>query len=597
MPVQSVIPPFPMFFDTDGSPLENGYIYLGQSNLDPINNQISAYWDEALSNPVSQPIRTLAGRPARDGTPSRLYVNEDDFSILVRDKKGAAVYSSLTDSFRLPSAAVGGTSSADNVTYDLSTTGSVERTVASKLSEWISVFDFMTSAQIIDVKSNAGTIDVTAAVQAALDAAAALAGGQTVYCPAGTYKISSTLLFNGHSLRLLGNQRGAFPGSAGIHTTDVGGTRFNLEMSGVGVDFNEYTYCTVDSITFRSTSCETGIYIGWVSHNFQVINCCIDGQNGSGVPTGFSTAGISTERSYYGTIRDCDIFRCLGRGIYMFEESNGNYVVENSVRQCLSAIEISDQGDSPSNSDANTVANNCFESARSSASSEGASHLIYINGADNNAIVGNRLEMVEAGDSKYHIAVLFTSTDNSFDTQNNQLIANNCIGPAKALLIGDGAGGAGSGKVNNTFVCGGKGAGAFVISTDCQYTKLICAPGAYFNSTFADSGYGSDINMDANNGTVYQKPFNSNQVGIQRTIGSLGIVDDFGDKFYRIDFGSVEDVFRFYTLNIDSKDIPVIWFKGWRYYVDTATGKLYYHGLDPTTISDGTLVSEQIPDP
>jgi hypothetical protein len=35
MTALSIQPPFPIFTDTDGSPLENGYIWIGTANLTP----------------------------------------------------------------------------------------------------------------------------------------------------------------------------------------------------------------------------------------------------------------------------------------------------------------------------------------------------------------------------------------------------------------------------------------------------------------------------------------------------------------------------------------------------------------------------------
>ena len=66
--------------------------------------------------------------------------------------------------------------------------GTSDRLLSEKLSEVISVFDFMTAAQISDVKSGAATLDVTASIQAALDTGAA-----QVFFPAGRYKTTSTI--------------------------------------------------------------------------------------------------------------------------------------------------------------------------------------------------------------------------------------------------------------------------------------------------------------------------------------------------------------------------------------------------------------------
>ena len=60
----------------------------------------------------------------------------------------------------------------------------------------INAFDYMTAAQIQDVQSGTGSVDVTAALQAALDAgySATLALCKAVYLPSGKYLITSSLL-------------------------------------------------------------------------------------------------------------------------------------------------------------------------------------------------------------------------------------------------------------------------------------------------------------------------------------------------------------------------------------------------------------------
>jgi hypothetical protein len=60
MTALSIQPPFPIFTDTDGSPLENGYIWLGTANQDPQANPITAYWDAALTIPPRSPSARLA---------------------------------------------------------------------------------------------------------------------------------------------------------------------------------------------------------------------------------------------------------------------------------------------------------------------------------------------------------------------------------------------------------------------------------------------------------------------------------------------------------------------------------------------------------
>jgi hypothetical protein len=98
MTYYSVSKPYEVFFDNSGDPLENGYIYIGEANQNPITNPITVYWDVNGLYPAAQPIRTLAGYPGRNGSPSRIFIDSADnlsYSILIQDKNGELVYSSI----------------------------------------------------------------------------------------------------------------------------------------------------------------------------------------------------------------------------------------------------------------------------------------------------------------------------------------------------------------------------------------------------------------------------------------------------------------------------------------------------------------------
>jgi hypothetical protein len=94
----SIISPFPVFNDLDGSPLENGYIYIGQSNLNPETAPVNVFWDAARTIPAPQPIRTIGGFPSRNGSPSNVYVENDTYSITVRNSRRVFVYSAFDQS-------------------------------------------------------------------------------------------------------------------------------------------------------------------------------------------------------------------------------------------------------------------------------------------------------------------------------------------------------------------------------------------------------------------------------------------------------------------------------------------------------------------
>lgn len=86
MALTQVTGPYPIFTDLDGSPLDDGYLYIGVINEDPETNPIQVYWDSNLTIPATQPIRTNSGYAYRNGTPALLYT-AGEFSITIRNKR------------------------------------------------------------------------------------------------------------------------------------------------------------------------------------------------------------------------------------------------------------------------------------------------------------------------------------------------------------------------------------------------------------------------------------------------------------------------------------------------------------------------------
>lgn len=119
MSALTVNPPFPIFTDIDGQPLENGYIWIGTANLNPQTNPINVYWDASLTISAAQPIRTLGGYPSNSGTPARLYVNAD-YSIRVMNRNGSTIYSSLNDNILSGSAASNATGTGSQTIFPVS---------------------------------------------------------------------------------------------------------------------------------------------------------------------------------------------------------------------------------------------------------------------------------------------------------------------------------------------------------------------------------------------------------------------------------------------------------------------------------------------
>ena len=86
--------PFAMFYDTDGTPLNDGYIYIGEPGLNPLSNPKTAYWDAALTIPAGVP-RTRNGFISYNGAPRRLFLS-GDCSLLIKSKNGRTLYSATT---------------------------------------------------------------------------------------------------------------------------------------------------------------------------------------------------------------------------------------------------------------------------------------------------------------------------------------------------------------------------------------------------------------------------------------------------------------------------------------------------------------------
>ncbi len=211
--------PFQQFFDLDGDPLDNGDIYIGGVNQNPQTDPIAIFWDEAGTQPAAQPLKTSNGYLVRNGTPARVYVNESDYSMTVRDVKGRVVFTALDS-----------TSLADSskIMFIQAGIGAVEREAQSKMREFISVEDFGAVGD--------GTTDDTLAIQAALNT-----GPFTqIEFPPGVYLTGPLTV--GPDVRLVGrgmtiSQLKLKSGSSGALLTIQNGTHTTLQD--IGLDGNK----------------------------------------------------------------------------------------------------------------------------------------------------------------------------------------------------------------------------------------------------------------------------------------------------------------------------------------------------------------------
>lgn len=182
MSALSIQPTYPIFTETDGQPLEDGYIWIGTANLDPEGNPINVYWDAALTQMASQPIRTQGGYPVNNGTPARLYVNSD-YSIRVMSKFGITVYIAPAATERYSDVVIADIDSS-KVSFIQAGTGAVTRTAQSKMRESVNVLDF--GAVMDDPLSRA--VNKTALVNA-------MNTGKKINVPAGVLWVDNDIEF------------------------------------------------------------------------------------------------------------------------------------------------------------------------------------------------------------------------------------------------------------------------------------------------------------------------------------------------------------------------------------------------------------------
>ena len=120
MALTQLAPPYPIFTDKSGDPLDNGYLYFGEVNKNPETNPIQVYYDSAFTQPAAQPLRTSNGYVMRNGSPALIYA-DSQFSVTIRDKNNALVIYSPVGYGVSPGTASGSAAAYDTFIGDGST--------------------------------------------------------------------------------------------------------------------------------------------------------------------------------------------------------------------------------------------------------------------------------------------------------------------------------------------------------------------------------------------------------------------------------------------------------------------------------------------
>lgn len=174
-------------FDNSGYPLTGGKIYsYAAGTTTPQATYTDSTGNTAHANPI---ILDSAGRVNEIWLTNGLeykFVVKTSTDTLIGTYDNVASNTLLTDLSNTSNPALGDALVGfRQANYSGNLSGSVGKTVHDKLQDYICVHDFMTQAQITDSQGGSPTLNMTAAVQAAIDT------NKSVYFPQGVYLVDS----------------------------------------------------------------------------------------------------------------------------------------------------------------------------------------------------------------------------------------------------------------------------------------------------------------------------------------------------------------------------------------------------------------------
>lgn len=133
--------------------------------------------------------RGLKGEPGPMGTVTpEVQMLADQAAASAANAQGSADQAAATLNGTVKKAELAANTGAGMVGVSLGAAGAVDRTLSDKLKDTVCVFDFMSLSQINDVRNRTGSIDVSGAIQSAINAS------YTVVFPPGVYSIASQII-------------------------------------------------------------------------------------------------------------------------------------------------------------------------------------------------------------------------------------------------------------------------------------------------------------------------------------------------------------------------------------------------------------------
>ena len=554
----SVSEPFPTFSDRDGQPLDAGFLYFGAAGFPAQSSPIPVYVDAALTIPAAQPVRTLNGFPQYQGAACRLYVNADDFSIAVNQSDNTLVFSSLNSTVRIPLASTTGSISADRVDYTEGGIGSTTRTLTSKLQESVSVFDFMTAAQIADVQAGTLLIDVTAPINAAIAAA------DDVFFPEGAYRVSNDGTTTNGAIQIPNGLASKTLRGAGRGNTVIRNYGQGPCITSIGnLLFYNVSLHVCDLTIQGEVGSGDGIFCDYTSQSiFERIELLSCGTN-----------GIKLQRGAHNALNDVWARVCGLDGVLVGQEAFFTTIVggtfESNGRHGLNFA--ADGGAAPSGVTATGAG------FRSNA----VHNVNVLDGAGDVRLFGCTFTTSTSYATLRHLSVdggVGTSTaclayGCTFVGQNSASSVVGIYGNACEDLSLDGC------SIDCT------GSTAYSLTASALITRIVNCSKLF------------GAKVDASAGTTQILP-DGGSVFLSRSASYVGPTTlNFGGGYGRFDTTLLPDAFRFYAVNAVSI-FPVQRFDSRRVWMNPLDGYMYVkNGSDPTFTNDGAIVNVGAPVP
>ena len=343
-------------FKSDGTPNISGFVYTyAAGTLTPLATYVTP-GGSANANPVALGVDGAATICLTDGVAYRFRETTSTAlgGVLIKDTDNIVSNSAIAD---LSSSAVGKGSKL--VAWILRATGAVAGWVEDRLSEEIGVFDFMTEAQRADWRACNASIDVTAAIQAAIDYAYTSVitqttfddygyhsrGGAVVKMPRGKGLVSGQLTLRpGVSLKGAGGSSSAIYATyngkvfqvapatksgeynqIGIELADFMLIGLKTQALQIGFDLMRPVGLRMDRITINSCG-KNGLVLREVSNShfvdLEIANCA-----GAGMIVTEGSAGLPSNLNTFINPR---ILYNDGDGIVLTGQTNGSRFIGGS---------------------------------------------------------------------------------------------------------------------------------------------------------------------------------------------------------------------------------------------------------------------------